>query len=383
MPPLRLALVTHNVVKGDGQGRVNYEIARYAVAAGHSVQLIAAKVAPELLQLPGIQWIKVSHGPLPTALLKNAWFAVTSGYSLASAKRTAQIVLANGAVTLGKSDVNIIHFVHSGWLASKYYEPGNGIRGLYHHAYTRVNSMFERRALRDAAHVVAVSHKVAGELAALGTAKARVIPNGVDTQQFAPGPSNLESLGLPKDHTIALFVGDITSHRKNLRSVLHALQGVSQVVLLVVGNSKDSPFPELARQLGLSERVLFVGFRRDVADLMRASDIFIFPSRYEPFGLVILEAMASGLPVIITQDSGASELIDDSAGIKIEDPDDIGSIRMHLRDLAVDREKRKRMGEAARQCALKLTWERMGLQYLQLFEEIARKKARASQSDPI
>src|SRR5262249_4723856 len=143
-------------------------------------------------------------------------------------------------------------------------------------------------------------------------------------------PSEVGITGSNDRHPLALFVGDIRSPRKNLDSVLHALARVPDLTLIVVGKLERSPFPHLAQKLNIPDRVIFLGYRPDVSRLMRAADFFLSPSRYEPFGLVVLEALASGLPVITASTVGAAALVTPNCGRVIPDPHDIDSLAVAL-----------------------------------------------------
>jgi len=202
--------------------------------------------------------------------------------------------------------------------------------------------------------------------------KIRVVPNGVDIEQFAPGPADRSSLGLPEDAVIGLFVGDIATERKNLATVLRAIVATPELMLVVIGGTARSYFPQEVKRLGLESRVIFLGFRRDVADLMKAADIFVFPSRYEPSGLVILEALASGLPTIMADTAGAAELVPGEAAVKLADPNDVEVLAHELTRLARDPQLRQEMGAAARRHTLSLTWENTAQGYLDLCEAAAR-----------
>ena len=127
-------------------------------------------------------------------------------------------------------------------------------------------------------------------------------------------------------------------------------------------------YPQLAARLGLNERVHFLGCRDDMPDLMRAVDLFVFPSRYEPFGLVVLEAMASGLPVIATTTTGAVELVTPECGIVLSDTEDTQALAKALLYLKSDFDLRKRMGQAARTIAQQHSWTSMAQSYVDLFE---------------
>jgi len=376
---MKVAIVTHSFVENDGQGRVNLEVVRGLVAANHEVELIAAKVAPELLAMPGVHWTPVSHGPLPTNLLRNAWFSRRAARELRRMRGTVDLTMANGAITSAAVDVNAVHFVHGGWAASPYYEPGRGLRGVYQRLYTWMNERLELQAFARCSRIIAVSGQVADEIVALGVPREKIetVPNGVDTNVFYPQAEKVSDLGLPAGQVRALFVGDIVSRRKGLDTVLAALPGVDGLGLVVVGRTEASPYPQEVQAAGLSDRVVFLGFRRDVAAIMRACDFFVFPSRYEPFGLVILEALASGLPVITARTAGIVDLLGDDVCIKLDDPDNVPALHAALQRLTTDPELRLEMGKRARDCALTLTWQTMAEHYVAVFEEVlAQKSAR-------
>ena len=109
---------------------------------------------------------------------------------------------------------------------------------------------------------------------------------------------------------------------------------------------------------------------------MRACDLFVFPTRYEPFGLVILEALASGLPVVTSAVAGAAELLTPACGIALADPEDAARLADAVRRLLADRPALGRMRRAARAVAERHRWGSMAGQYLQLFREFAATAAR-------
>lgn len=219
--------------------------------------------------------------------------------------------------------------------------------------------------------VVASSHAVGRELIGIGVPedRVRVIHNGVDTDEFHPGPEDPVRLGLPSQGPRALFVGDICSNRKNLDTVLQALRSVQEVRLVVVGGLRGSPYPAMAQQLGVADRVTFVGYRSDVPSIMRACDFLVFPTRYEPFGLVVLEALSSGLPVIVSRAAGAAEIMSSQCGFILEDPNDVPSLSSAMRQLA-DEQVRGCMAKAARDTASAHGWRRMAGEYLTLFHSL-------------
>src|SRR5260370_25449043 len=108
---------------------------------------------------------------------------------------------------------------------------------------------------------------------------------------------------------MAIFAGDLKTSRKNLDTVLNAIRMLPSVHLAVAGGVDGSPYLALAERLGVPDRVHFLGRVSAMPLLMKSADCFIFPSRYDPLGLVILEAMATGLPVITSASAGGARLL--------------------------------------------------------------------------
>ncbi len=372
---MKLCIVTHKVAIGDGQGRVNYEVAWEAIRRGHHVTLVASSVDLALQQHSQVDWIPIPVKGYPLQLVGEIAFSTQTALWLNKHQKEFDLIKLNGGITSAKGDVNAVHFVHSSWLRS----PVNlsvrnlSLRSIYHRFYTALNADWEKKAFDRAKVVVAVSEKVAQELIAIGVPRdrIRVILNGIDLQEFAPGIVDRQKWGLPAEVPLALFAGDIRTPRKNLDTVLHSLVQVPQLHLAVVGGTAGSPYPELARSLNLENRVHFLGFRQDVPDLMKAADFLVFPSRYEPFGLVVLEAMATGIPVITAATTGAAQLVTPDCGIVLPDSDDTQALAEALNQLVkCDRQQRQQMGQVARAIAEQHSWANMAHNYVNLFEEL-------------
>lgn len=372
---MQIAVVTHKVVRGDGQGRVNYEVVKEALARGHEVTLLASEVDARLAAVRGVDWVQIPVDGWPTELIRNQVFAWRSGRWLRAHRSTFDLVMVNGCITQGTADVNAVHFVHSAWLRSPVHTSRvrRGPYAWYHKLYTALNARWERHAFRQAEVLVAVSHTVHDQIASLGVPrqKIRVIANGVDLGEFAPGSADRHALSVPAEVPLVLFVGDIRSPIKNLDTVLEALVAVPEVHLAVAGDTAGSPYPAMARQLGLGARAHFLGYRRDIPALMRAADAFVFPSRYESFSLVLLEAMASGLPVVTARTVGAADLVTPAAGVVLDDPGDARALAEAVRAVTASPERSARMGRAARAVAEQHGTARMAAQYVDLFEEQA------------
>ncbi|WP_179400608.1 glycosyltransferase family 4 protein [Burkholderia guangdongensis] len=375
---MRIAIVTHVVRHNDGQGRVNYEIARAALAEGHEVTLVASFVSPELLEHPRVRWVPVKVGRFwPSNLVKQQVFAIRSAAWLRANRASHDVLHVNGFISWIKADVNTAHFVHGGWFKSPYYPfgPTKGMWSAYQYVYTRVNTALERWAYRRSRAITAVSQKVADEIRGLGIdgRKISVIHNGVDTNAFALARADRAAFGLPDDAFLLLFVGDLRTPRKNLGTVLDALTKLpSHVHLAVAGYLPGSPYPDEARALGLESRVHFLGLVKTMPTLMRSVDAYVFPSRYEAMSLSLLEAMAAGLPVVTARTAGGAEIITPACGIVLDDPDDAAALADAIGTLARSRERCRAMGAASRELMTQFGWSRMGAQYVALYRRLGQ-----------
>ena len=380
--------MVHNAARNDGQGRVNYEIARQALRDGHQVNFIAEHVDDDLLQA-GARIVTV-RAPLSKPDLVNVrYFAWQANRAVRAVRSQTDVIFGNGYVMTEPHHISLCQFVHGAWLQSPVHNSRlrRGPYGWYHRLYSSCTSRWEKLAYAATKVIVAPSEATRGELLRIGVPREKVcvIHNAVDPVAFHPGAGDRTVFGVPPDACTGIFVGDIRTPRKNLDTVLRALVLVPQVHLLVVGGTRRSPYPALAAKLGISERVHFLDFRRDVADIMRACDFFVFPTRYEPFGNVVLEAMASGLAVIVSAAAGAAELLGNGtdshvseglegviwtdAGVILKNAEDNDALAAVMRRFAADPQEVRRLGSAARRIAENHSWQRMAEQYLVLAEE--------------
>ncbi|WP_144113634.1 glycosyltransferase family 4 protein [Paraburkholderia sp. BCC1886] len=379
---MRILIVTHVVRRNDGQGRVNYEIVQAALAAGHTVTLLAAEAAPELVQHPRVRFVQVATSRLPTRLLQYQLFAWRCGAWMRAHRSEFDVVHVNGFIAWARADVNAAHFVHDGWYRCGFYP--FRLLGSFYHAYqvlyTLLNIHCEKWAFRHAEVIVPVSQKVAGEVRALGgsiaDARMQVIHNGVDVDEFTPGAPERARFNLPDAPFMLLFAGDLRMSRKNLDTVLHALAHTApNVHLAVAGILHNSPYPALVASLGLTGRVHFTDMVMDMPALMRSVDAFVFPSRYEPMGLVLLEALSAGLPVITVRTAGGAEVITADSGIVLDDPNDARALAVAIERLANEPDYARQLGAHAREVARSLSWEAMAERYLSVYEQIHARRA--------
>jgi glycosyltransferase involved in cell wall biosynthesis len=376
---MNLTLVSHTVALNDGQGRVNYEIARGALAAGWQVTIIAMRCAEDLRRHPEVKLVFLNVARLPTQLLRSLSFGAASSLWIRRHRSTIGILHVNGGLTWASPDVNSAHFVHGAWLKNSFFPFKKWWRkpySAYQRIHTGISARWELPAYLQSRLVVAVSKKVAAELRLIGvpSEKITVIENGVDTNEFYPGLSERKRFGLPADVPLFLFVGDIRTRRKNLDTVLLALAEVPDLHLAVAGDLSGSPFPALAKKLRVSKRVHFLDRVNQMPALMRSVDAFVFPSRYDPMGLVLLEALASGLPILTAATAGGAEIMG-SAGRVLQNPDDVQTLARWMGELKDDPLLRQSMGEQGRIIALTHNWKEMAEQYRSLYKRVENSRS--------
>jgi UDP-glucose:(heptosyl)LPS alpha-1,3-glucosyltransferase len=172
--------------------------------------------------------------------------------------------------------------------------------------------------------------------------KLHVIHNGVDLEHFHPrhraalrGAARAE-LGCRPGDTLFLFVGSGFA-RKGLGAAIDALAAANQPAfrLAVVGRDRaQASFARRAQEAGLGARASFLGGREDVRPYYAAADCLILPSRYDPFPNTALEALAMGLPVIVSSRCGAAEIVAPGASGWVCEPDDVAGIAGLMRAVA-------------------------------------------------
>jgi glycosyltransferase involved in cell wall biosynthesis len=376
---MKIAVVTQNLARGGGQPRVNYELVRHCLGEGIKVTVIAEGVAADLLD-QGVVWKRINT-VLKPEIVHTQLFTRRVDEAVAAIEDEVDLVVANGYVIRRPHAVNVSHFVHGAYRRTAWgSSEGSGfIQRQYQRLYTRCNASWEQQAYGAASRIVAVSAKVREELISIGinSAKIEVVLNGVDLNEFKPGVESRASLGLPEGVPLALFVGDIRTNRKNLDTILAAVRELPSVHLAVVGDAARSPFPGMADSMGIGNRVSFMGYRRDVARLMRAADLFVFPSRYEACSLALLEALASGLPVISAVTAGGSEIIGSDCGYVMTNPDNAAELAGVMRRLLGKGADLSSLKRAARATAEQHGWTAMGRAYLTVFEDYLRSATEA------
>lgn len=242
-----------------------------------------------------------------------------------------------------------------------------------------VNDVYYRfvlpRALRRVAAVVADTTPEREELVSFGVdpARIRVIPAGFDPADFASLPRGFRiKHKLPPAAPLMLYVGGFYPNKRVDRLVEVAAD--TGATLVLVGRDGYPPHDRaeceaLAKRLGADARFLGPLPREDVLAAYAESDLFVFASDFEGFGLVLLEAMAAGLPFLSTPAGAAPDLAAHGAGVVVGP----GALALKARELLADPAQRKVLGRAGRDAAQAYSWDAVARQHLELYEEVARK----------
>jgi UDP-glucose:(heptosyl)LPS alpha-1,3-glucosyltransferase len=211
-----------------------------------------------------------------------------------------------------------------------------------------------------------------------------VVPNGVDLEEFHPRNRDAFRNDVRSQYhagnqdILLLFVGHEFG-RKGLEAAIRALALLKQqhVKLLVCGSDNALPFQKLAVKLGVHQQIIFAGAQAEVKKFYAAADVFLLPTLHEAFGLVITEAMASALPVVVSKDAGAAidVIEDDKDGLLLSDPRSPEEVAQKIRRLAEDSPFRAKIGVQAREKVVGYSWDTCAQKVLEVYEEVRHSKS--------
>lgn len=379
---MKIALVAHEIHDHGGMERCMANLARWLKAHGETVHLYTADDHCPLAD-EGFHWTQIPTVKRPLAL--RLWLFHQRARHLLSAENY-DIIHANGGI-VPNSNVVTVHFCQPAWRhvlsepVVKQMYGGKNVWRLWNRKMALVLATdWEKKAVQHARQVFCVSRQVAKEVVQYYQPKQEplVVYNGVSLTEFAPPADEAlhdemrTGLGAEPTDMVLLFVGEFG--RKGLQYALEALAEVPlpYVKLWIAGRDPlESVFKAQAESLGLNDRVQFLGFRKDVSALMQAADVLVLPATYEPFGLVVTEAMASGLPVITTARVGAGELIDSGTnGFILAEASNTHQLAQLVQRLANDPGLRRTVGQAARKTAEQYSWDQMSVRMYKAYEEL-------------
>ena len=308
-----------------------------------------------------VHWVRI---PLPKkpGILRYIFFHLLVPFALWRHIRERGIAPRVIQATQGQfpgADICYAHFCHRAYLRDRWViQNATGLRRLLRLFGYHYNAYFEERAFRRARMVVAPSAGLVRELVETYPflqGRTFANPNPVDVLAFAK-PADFDrdrillSLGLTPGSVVLCFaaLGDFS--RKGLALVLEAMAAfrATPVSLLVIGGSAGEikEFKRLGDTLGLQGLVAYAGFQRDVRPYFWSCDLFVFPSTYETFALVALQAMAAGMPVITTRLHGVEDYAVEGENAWIVERD-VDAIRVAIERVLGDKACLKQAAEAA------------------------------------
>lgn len=342
-----------------GIERTTVQLARSYRALGHAVTIYAADWDREVAE--GFHMVRVEAPDRP------AWLrTLRLPAAMTRALGRHDVVHGHGTSTFA-CDLLTFHSVHAAWVAACIATEGPlAPRSIAKRVlpFHRLTVATERRQVREHRGLFhAMAPEIADELVTFyGAPRDRivVIPWGVDLEAFSPdaasGAAERATWGVPADAKVLTLVANELA-RKGLATILGAMAklGREDVYLVVAGREDVTPWRALAERLGVASRVRFLG-SRDPAPVYRGADLFVMPSSYEGWGLVVAEALACGTPVLCSRFPGAVAMVEPGRnGLLVDDPRDEGALAAAI-EAALAPEALARMGAAARPSVERYGW---------------------------
>jgi UDP-glucose:(heptosyl)LPS alpha-1,3-glucosyltransferase len=390
---MRLALNFPRVDPSKG-GAETYivDLSRSLIQAGCQVDLFASSWAEGALP-EGVRCVKVDARGA-TRRGRIAAFARASAEALEGADYDCtvgfintyahDVIIPQGGEHRGSLRANSMRFVNP--IARRLYVLGKVLNPNFW-TYRAIER--KQYAPKRQARVIAVSDMVkrhVQEFEHVLSQRIHVVPNAIDpdrvrvTQPSAVRCGFRNRLGLEPNDLVGLFVGHNYA-LKGLEPLIRGMaarrrDGVRPIHALICGGGKTEAYRRLAERLGVAEFVHFLGFHDDVRECYWSSDFFVLPTYYDPCSLVVLEALACGLPVITTACNGASELMTDGRqGFVLTSPDAQGELVAALDHMADD-DRRRMMAAEAEALGRAQTFEKHVASLLKVFQDVAAEKAR-------
>jgi glycosyltransferase involved in cell wall biosynthesis len=367
---MRISFFVPRCTPDNSHGRYVVELAT-RLGPEHNVRVYSGVIWPPLRSVAHCRRVPV---PVRPALARLATLWLSS--LLAPEGRAAEIVHVQGA-DAPFGNVVTAHSCNPAQRAAA----GLGAP-LWRRLNYKLGAMAEKYILSkpSTAAIIAVSQKVKNELEreyGIEGHRISVIHHGVDSVVFHPTTRERRRAEVrqrlrlaPNDFVVAFVGGDY--RLKGLESLIAAARQLPRSLkILTAGVRVDARLRSLMEENDLSDRITFLGQVSDVAtSLFAGADCFALPTRYDTFSLATLEAMASGLPVIVTRAAGVAELLRaDHDSLILNDPADVGGLVHCLRLLLQDAALRARLGSNARRTAERHSWNEVARQTVELYSE--------------
>ena len=371
---MKIALSFPGCHRRGGVERVMFECANFLAARGHDVSVIAADFDANVLAA-GVEKIPVdANSRVPLFRLRR--FAAKSPAALEGLNPKADVHAAFGVIS-PPGGAFWVQSVHRAWIEISQRE--RNLKGrmkqwanpIHPYLLAREKWYFQGRCY---ARLIALTEQVKADLMRfynVPSADIDILPNG-----YSPGEFNIArrdadrlkvraELGYADSHRVIIFVAN-ELERKGFGPLMRAMAQLrdDSLRLLVVGRVVPGGYAVEMQRLGIADRVKFVGPSSDVGRYYAASDIFALPTTYEAWGLVIVEAMASGLPVLTSRLAGAAIAVQEGqTGELLNNPRNEGEIAEKLRAIL---NRPAPAPQRIQATVADYTWEKVLLRYEQI-----------------
>jgi len=408
--PLRIAVVSPFIDKRHGTERcIAEEVERLARDYGYEIHIYSQRVedvegvkqfnrglrtVDGEAQKGAIYWHKVPDVPGPH-LIKYLWWFFTNQVMRWWDRRFRGLcfdLVYSPGINCLDADVISVHIVFAEFYRqvkdqlSLWRNPiKSWARLLHRRIYYRLIMFLERKIYpKPDVDLIIISRKVGHDLKHHYQLRDDfpIAYHGIDVQKFNPQiraglrSKARQALNLPENAFALLLVGNGWK-KKGLDCLLEAVGRLrhSNLWVLVVGRDDPTPYHEPIKRWDLNGRVLFLPPRPDVEFYYAAADAYVGPSLEDAFALPPAEAMACGLPVIVSSHAGVSEIVTHGVdGLILKDPRNPEELAQLIRHIYEDAELRQRLGENAAQTAKQYTWERNARQMHEVFLHVVKGK---------
>ena len=249
-----------------------------------------------------------------------------------------------------------------------------------------LKNLFKKSTLKKVQTIITVSEnnqKILKKLYPEHKGKIKVIHNGIDiswwqsqTLRFTEEDCKTikKNIFLADQNTLIIISIAELHERKGLKYLVEAMPKIikkyPEVKLVIIGEGKDRKnLANLIGKLGIENHILLAGKQKEIPKLLKSSDIFVLPSLREAFGLVILEAMITGLPVIASKVGGIPEIIKDGGNGLLVEPKNSKKLTSILTDLIAQQKKRQKLASAGQKTVLeKFTAKKMAEEYEKIYK---------------
>jgi UDP-glucose:(heptosyl)LPS alpha-1,3-glucosyltransferase len=351
-------------------------------ARGHQITVFAEMFSAT--ETDNLKWIKVPKSSMPTFCRTASFHRQAQKILKKDNLRDSFDIVYSMCRTYPVDIFRVTEQLHAKWLPIGY---SNWAK--FNPRHSGIISL-ERKSLTEkrTKMIVANSHLIRRQLTEefnYPAEKIQVIYNGMNHDKFYPASvaEKMEArkkINIDQHRNICLFCAS-NFKIKGLAAAIEVVASLKEnlrnnTLLIVVGGDKSTPFIKLAEEYGIAKNIIFAGTQKNMRDYYIAADILLYPSLYETFSNVCLEAMGCGLPVITTRQIGAYELIDEGInGFSVSTCDNIEEMGRFLTAfIELPETERIKFSVAAAASVKDFTWEKHIQQLEELFYKVVELK---------